>query len=68
MLKTEYVRDGKYQIIGKKTSGLATGGTVARDLHGNILGRSSEVFGTTRDAEGSLTSTNQADVNMLFDS
>jgi hypothetical protein len=67
MLKTEYVRDGKRQIVGKKTSGLAKGETVARDLHGKILGRSSELFGTTRDAKGSLTSTNQADVNMLFD-
>lgn len=67
MLKTEYVRDGKYRIIGKKTSGLAAGGTVARDSHGNILGRSSDVFGTTRDAKGSLISSNQADVNTLFD-
>ena len=67
MMKIEYVRDGKYQIIGKKTSGLAAGGTVARDLHGKILGRSSELFGTTRDAKGSLTSANQADVNTLFD-
>jgi hypothetical protein len=67
MLKTEYVRDGKRQIIGKKTSGLGTGETVARDLHGRILGRSSEFFGTTRNAKGSLTSANQADVNTLFD-
>jgi len=66
MLKTEYVRDGKYQIIGNGTSGLAAGGTVARDSNGKILGRSSELFGTTRDAKGSLTSTNQADVNTLF--
>ena len=66
MLKTEYVRDGKRQIIGRKTSGLATGETVARDLHGKILGHSSEFFGTTRDAKGSLASTNQADVNTLF--
>jgi hypothetical protein len=67
MLKTEYVRDGKYQIIGKKTSGLAAGGTVAHDSHGKILGRSSELFSTTRDAKGALTSSSQADVNTLFD-
>jgi hypothetical protein len=67
MLKIEYVCDGKYQIIGKKTSDLAAGGTVAHDSHGKILGRSNELFGTTRDAKGSLTSTNQADVNMLLD-
>jgi hypothetical protein len=68
MLKTEYVRDGKYQIIGKKTSGLAAGGTVTHDSQGKILGRSSELFGTTRDAKGSLTGANQADVNTLFNS
>jgi hypothetical protein len=67
MLKTEYVRNGKYQVIGKKTSGLAPGETVARDSPGKIFGRSSEFFGTTRDAKGSLTSPNQADVNMLFE-
>ena len=66
MLKTEYVHDGKKRIIGKKTSGLAAGVTVAGDLHGKILGRSSDLFGTTRDAKGSLTSSNQADVNTLF--
>jgi hypothetical protein len=67
MLKTEYVRDGKCQIIGKKTSGLAAGRTVAHDSHGKILGRSSELFSTTRDAKGSLTGASQADANSLFD-
>jgi len=67
MLKTEYIRNGKKQIIGKKTSGFAAGVAVAHDSHGKILGWSSELLETTRDAKGSLKSTNQADVNMLFD-
>jgi hypothetical protein len=52
MLKIEYVRDGKYQIIGKKTSGLAAGGTVAHDAHGKILGRSSESLHHHQGREG----------------
>lgn len=34
MLKVEYVRNGKYQIVGNKTSGFANGDTVARDRDG----------------------------------
>jgi hypothetical protein len=67
MLKTECLRNGRKEIIGKKTSGLAAGGTIPRDSHGKILGRLSELFGITRDAKGSLTSTNQAYVNTSFD-
>jgi hypothetical protein len=40
MLKIEYVRDGKNQIIGSKTSGFGNGDTVARDRDGKILGHS----------------------------
>jgi hypothetical protein len=67
MLKVEYVRDGKNKIIGTKTSGFSNGDTVARDSSGNVLGRSSNKFGNTRDASGRLTSTNQADADSLFD-
>jgi hypothetical protein len=44
MLKVEYVRNGKNQIIGSKTSGFSNGDTVARDRDGQILGRSSSKF------------------------
>jgi len=67
MLKVEYVRTGKNQILGSKTSGFANGDTVARDRDGKILGRSSSKFGNTRDASGRITSTNQADADSLFD-
>jgi hypothetical protein len=67
MLKKEYVRNGKNQIIGSKTSGFTNGDTVARDSDGKILGHSSDSFSNTRDANGHLTSTNEADVDSLFE-
>jgi len=67
LLRVEYVRNGKNQIIGSKTSGFANGDTVARDRDGRILGHSNSKFGNTRDSNGRITSTNQADVDSLFD-
>jgi len=67
MLNLEYVRDGKNQIVGSKTTGFAIGDSAARDRDGRILGHSSERFSNTRDSDGRLTSTNQADVDSLFD-
>jgi hypothetical protein len=66
MLKVEYVRNGKNQIIGSKTSGFANGDTVARDRDGKILGHSSSKFDNTRNADGHLASTNQAAADSLF--
>lgn len=67
MLKVEYVRDGKNQIIGSKTSGFAIADTVARDRTGKIIGHSSGKFGNSRDANGHLVSTDHADADSLFD-
>jgi hypothetical protein len=67
MLKVEFVRNGKNQIVGSKTSGFANGDTVARDRDGKMLGHSRSKFGNTREANGRLTSTNQADPDSLFD-
>jgi hypothetical protein len=67
VLKNEYVRNGKNQIIGRKTTGFSNGDTVARDANGNILGRANSKFGITRDSAGRITSTNQADADSLFD-
>jgi hypothetical protein len=66
MLKTEYVRDGKNQLIGTKTTGFPNGDVTARDSAGNTLGHSRGKFGNTRDAGGRLVSQNQADVDLLF--
>jgi hypothetical protein len=67
MLKVEYIRNGKNQIIGSKTSGFANGDTVARDRGGKVLGHSSDMFGNTRDLNGRITSANQANADLLFD-
>jgi hypothetical protein len=66
MLKTEYIRDGKNQIMGGLTSGFANGDTIARDRGGKILGHANSTFQNTRDEEGRLVSRNSADVGLLF--
>jgi hypothetical protein len=66
MLKTEYIRDGRNQIMGSSTSGFANGDTVARDRSGKILGHANSTFQNTRDEEGRLVSRNSADVGLLF--
>jgi hypothetical protein len=66
MLKTEYVHDGKNQLIGSKTTGFTNGDVTARDRDGKSLGHSNSEFENTRDAEGRLVSRNQADVGLLF--
>ena len=66
-LKKEYIRDGKNRLIGSVTDGF-TGSfeKLVRDAHGNILGRTSERFGTTRDGHGGLISNNTADPGLLI--
>ena len=66
MLKKTYVKDGNNQAIGSVTSGFANGSAVARDTAGKVVGRASETFHNTRDAQGRLVSTNTADPNLLF--
>jgi hypothetical protein len=66
MLKTEWLRDGKNQIIGNITSRFANGDVVARDRDGKLLGRASKAFENTRDASGKLVSRNASDAWLLF--
>jgi hypothetical protein len=66
MLKTEYIRDSKNQLIGTKTTGYASGDTIARDPSGKLLGRANTTFRNTRDANGGIVSRNQADAGLLF--
>lgn len=67
MLKKEYVRDGNRQIIGSVTTGYS-GGTsaVVRDENNQIVGRTSELFHTTRDKDGGLVSINSSDPGLLI--
>ena len=65
-LKKEYVRDGNRQIIGSVTSGFSDESSVVRDEHEQILGRTSDRFHTTRDANGGLVSSNTSDPGLLI--
>ncbi len=67
MLKKTYVRDGKNQVIGSVTIGFeGSFEALVRDEHDNIIGRTSERFGTTRDGHGHLISINSADPGLLL--
>lgn len=66
MLKVQWVRDGKNQIIGNITSGFIDGDAVVRDHDGKLLGRASEAFENTRDSSGKLVSRNASDAGLLF--
>ena len=66
MLKKEYVRDGKRQIIGSVTSGYSYESAVVRDEDNEIVGRTSERYDTTRDGHGNLISINSPDPGLLI--
>jgi hypothetical protein len=66
-LKKEYIRDGKRRIIGSVTSGFSDESSVVRDRNGDVLGRTSDRFDTTRDAHGDLESLNTSDPGLLID-
>jgi hypothetical protein len=65
MMKLEYVRDGKQQIRGTKTTD-GKGITTARDRSGKILGYSNSKLNLTRDSRGRLVRSNEADMDCLF--
>jgi hypothetical protein len=64
-LQKRYVRDGQNRIIGNVTCGFNQGTEVVRDNHGQILGRTNELFHTTRDTN-SIVSINTADPGLLI--
>ncbi len=66
-LNKEYIRDGQRRIVGSVTMGF-TGAfdTIVRDESGDLLGRTSEKFQTTRDNHGKLVSINSADPGLLI--
>ena len=67
MLEKKYVRDGKNRVIGSITTGFeGSFEALVRDEHENIIGRTSERFGTTRDGHGNLISVNTADPGLLI--
>ncbi len=66
MLKTEYIRNGKNQIIANTTTGLADSETNVRDSGGRILGHSNSTFNNIRDSQGRLVSRNSDDPGLLL--
>jgi YD repeat-containing protein len=66
MLKKNVIRDGKNRVIGSVTTGYAGGSSIVRDAEGHLLGKTSELFHTTRDSQGRLVSTNTPDAGLLF--
>ena len=66
MLKKNVIRDGRNRVIGSATSGYAGGSSIVRDAEGRLLGKTSETFHNTRDAQGRLISTNTPDAGLLF--
>jgi hypothetical protein len=65
VMKLEYVRDGKQQILGTKTTD-RNGITTARDPNGKILGYSNSKMNLTRDSTGKLVRSNEANTDCLF--
>jgi hypothetical protein len=65
-LEKTYVRDGRNHIIGSVTGGFDDESQVVRDEDGDILGRTSELFNTTRDKSGSLISNNTPDSGLII--
>jgi hypothetical protein len=66
MLKKDYVRGGKRQIIGSVTTGFSDTSAVVRDEKNQITGRTSERFRTTRDEHTNLLSINSPDPGLLL--
>ena len=65
-LTKTYVR-GKREILGSVTTGYSGGtSSVVRDEHNHIVGRTSDLFNTTRDDHGNLVSINTADPGLLI--
>jgi YD repeat-containing protein len=66
MPKKKIIRDGRNKLIGTITTGFAGGSSIVRDAEGRLLGKTSEQFHNTRDAQGKLVSTNTPDAGLLF--
>jgi YD repeat-containing protein len=66
MLKKSVIRGGKNQVIGSVTSGYAGGSSIVRDAEGRLLGKTSELFHSTRNAHGKILSINTPDGGLLL--
>jgi len=66
-LEKRYIRDGRNRVVGSVTSGfVGSYESIVKDAHEQIVGTTSERFGTTRDEHGGLVSINSADARLLI--
>ncbi len=65
-LQKKYIRDGNRRIVGSVTTGFDDESAVVRDETNKIVGRTSDMFQTTRDADGKLVSANTSDPGLLI--
>jgi len=66
MLKKDFIRDGNRSIISSITTGFSDSSSIVRDQRNQITGRTNERFGSVRDAQGNLVSTNSADPGLVI--
>jgi hypothetical protein len=66
MLKKEYIRDGRNRILGSVTTGYSDTSSVIRNERDQIVGRTNQRLGTTRDENGNLVSVNSSDPGLLI--
>ena len=65
-MEKKFIRDGNRRVIASVTTGYSDTSSIVRDQRNQIVGRTSERFGTVRDAHGNLVSTNSADPGLLI--
>jgi len=65
-LRKDYIRDGRNQIIGSVTSGYSDESEVVRNPDNQIAGRTSGIFNSVRDRDGSITSVDSSDPGLLI--
>ena len=66
MLKKDFIRDGNRSIISSITTGFSDSSSIVRDQRNQITVRTNERFGSVRDAQGNLVSTNSADPGLVI--
>jgi hypothetical protein len=66
MLKKDFIRDGNRSIISSITTGFSDSSSIVRDQRNQITVRTNERFGSVRDAQGKLVSTNSADPGLVI--
>lgn len=66
-LKKTFIRDANRAIIGSVTTGyVGSFERLVRNETDQVIGTTSERFGTTRDEHGKLVSINSADAGLLI--